>query len=165
MCSSDLVLIPVAWPAHKRTMHSTKLTLSMARDALKDERLVVIFAAGVMSKRIDGIIQDPPWEHSAVALARRYRTPIVPMHVTGPYSFLFHLFGRFSKELRDITLFHELMNKIGGRYGLTAGAPVDALAIDAASDTLTQQLKAYVEQVLPTQAPAPFALTEDADAA
>jgi putative hemolysin len=146
----DDVLIPVEWPASKRTMRSTKETLALARAALHEQRALVIFPAGVMSRRLDGMIQDPPWEHSAVALARRHRVPILPMHLDGPYSFLFHLFGRFSQELRNITVFHEFLNKVGGRYRLTIGAPVDVREIEATGEWLTRHLKSYVEQTLPS---------------
>jgi putative hemolysin len=143
------LLIPVEWPPEKRTLQSTKLTLRMARQALDQERAVVIFPAGAIAKRINGVIQDPDWEHSAVALARKHSVVICPLHVAGPFPFLFHLFGMFSKELRDITLFHELLNKAEGEYSLTFGMPIDPHSLQGESEAITMRLKAYVEQVLP----------------
>lgn len=151
------VLIPVVWPARKRTMASTRRALGLARDALREGRVLAIFAAGVMSKRIDGIVQDPPWEPSAVTLARKHRVPVVPVHVAGPYSFLFHLFHRISQELRDITLFHEFMNKAGRRFTLTFGEPVDVTATDLDNAALTVALKRYTERQLPAAPHLPFA--------
>lgn len=143
------VAIPVAWPKAKRTLEATKRTLRLARRALEAERPVAIFAAGAMSRRIDGRMQDPEWEHSAVALARKYDAPAVPVHIAGPYSFLFHFFDRFSAELRDITLFHELLNKAGGTYSITIGAPFRPAASETGNAELTRRLKSYVEGVLP----------------
>ena len=143
------VLIPVAWPAEKRTLQSTKVTVRMAREALEQERAVVIFPAGAIAKRIKGVIQDPDWEHSAVALARKHEAPILPASVSGPFPFLFHLFAKLSSELRDITLFHELLNKVEGDYRLTFGAPIDARAVQGDSEAVTIRLKDYVERVLP----------------
>ncbi|MEO0424576.1 MAG: 1-acyl-sn-glycerol-3-phosphate acyltransferase [Pseudomonadota bacterium] len=146
----DDVLIPVVWPATKRTIRSSKLALRTARQALQEEQVLVIFAAGLMSKHIDGRLQDPPWEHSAVALARKHAVPLVPLHVAGPYSFLFHLFHRLSQELRDITLFHEFMNKAGRRFTLHLGPGVDVGALEKDSnEALTASLKDYVELGLP----------------
>ncbi|MEO0974514.1 MAG: 1-acyl-sn-glycerol-3-phosphate acyltransferase [Pseudomonadota bacterium] len=145
----DEVLIPIVWPATKRTVRSTKVALRMAREAIEGGQVLVIFAAGLMSKHIDGRLQDPPWESSAVALARKHAVPLVPVSVKGPYSFLFHLFHRISQELRDITLFHEFMNKAGRRYEVTIGAPVDVAALEASNEVLTKRLKHYVERVLP----------------
>jgi putative hemolysin len=151
------VLIPVAWPAQTRTLQSTKETLRMARAALQADRAIAIFAAGAIARRLDGVLQDPPWEHSAVALARKHGAPIIPLHVSGPYPVLFHFFDRFSEELRDITLFHELLNKTGGAYQLTFGAPVAPDALPGSSAEITERLKAYVEQDLPRDPDARFA--------
>ena len=71
---------------------------------------------------------------------------------------LFHLFDRVSQELRDITLFHELLNKRSKpfrprasasrsrRRGSTSTRPAPPMA-----------LKAFIERVLPAQPDAEFA--------
>lgn len=150
------VLIPVVWPARKRTLQSTKLTLRMAQEALHDERAIVIFAAGAIARRVGGVTRDPEWEHSAVGLARKHSVPVIPTHLSGPFPFLFHLFDRVSSELRDITFLHELLNKIESNYGLIFGPPVDVSAHDGSNAVLTNRLKDYVEQVLPASPDAPF---------
>ena len=71
------------------------------------------------------------------------------MHLAGPWSTLFHFFNRFSQELRDITLFHELLNKRGRSFALTIGPPIAPGALDADAAEATLALKAYVERVLP----------------
>ena len=86
-----------------------------------------------------------PWAPTAVSLAQKYAAPIVPVHVAGPDSVWFHLFNRFSQELRDITLFHELLNKAGKRFDLTVGPLIDPQA----EGLETGRLKAYVELQLP----------------
>jgi putative hemolysin len=152
------VLIPVEWVEAKRTRERTRTTLLLTREALEAERCLVIFPAGRLSRReADGSLLDPAWAPSAVSLARRYEAQVLPIHVTGPWSRLFHLFDRFSEELRDITLFHELLNKRGRDFTLTAGPviPPDALEGEAAEVTLA--LKAYVERDLPADPHRPFA--------
>ena len=73
---------------------------------------------------------------------------MVPIHLAGPRSHLFHLFHRISDELRDITLFHELLNKQGKAYRLHVGRPVDpaGLSVDPVEATLA--LKTFTERVL-----------------
>jgi putative hemolysin len=145
----DEVLIPVEWVVAKRTRERTRETLMLTREALEAERCLVIFPSGRLSrKQPDGQLADPPWSSSAVSLARKYEAPILPLHVAGPWSGLFHFFNRFSTELRDITLFHELLNKQGRAFSLTLGAPVapDALDGDAADASL--RLKHFVEREL-----------------
>jgi putative hemolysin len=152
------VLIPVEWVEAKRTRERTRLTLQLTRQALEAERCLVIFPAGRLARRQpDGLLADPPWAPSAVSLARKYEAPILPLHVSGPWSTLFHLFNRFSPELRDITLFHELLNKQGRRFHLKVGRPIapHALAGDPAEVTL--RLKHHVERELAHDADAAFA--------
>ncbi len=143
------VLIPVAWPQRKRTIRSTKQTLKLAKQAIANGRPVVVFPAGALSRKIAGKIQDPEWEHSAVALAKKYKIPVVPIHIDGPRPRLFHLFDRFSNELRDVTLFHELLNKRGQTYQLTIGPIIESAALIHPAEATTRRLKAYVEEQLP----------------
>ncbi|WP_411286703.1 1-acyl-sn-glycerol-3-phosphate acyltransferase, partial [Phenylobacterium sp.] len=145
------VLIPVEWREERRTLERTKHTLMLTREALEAERCLVIFPAGRLARRQpDGSLSDLVWASSAVSLARKYRAPIVPIHVAGPWSRLFHLFHRFSPELRDVTLFYELLNKQGGQFSLTVGAPISPGALEGEAVALTAAIKAHVETILPT---------------
>ncbi|MBW8733681.1 MAG: acyltransferase, partial [Asticcacaulis sp.] len=76
--------------------------------------------------------------------------PIVPIHLEGPNSFWFHTFHKVSQELRDITLFHELLNKQGKLFRLTIGAPVDPNGFDIDTGDLCEALKRHVEGELAT---------------
>jgi putative hemolysin len=146
----DEVLIPVEWVEEKRSRERMRLTLSMTREAMDADRALMIFPAGRLAvKDADGRLTDPPWMASAVSIARKYAAPVVPIHIAGPWSTLFHLFDRVSRELRDITLFHELLNKQGRRFALTVGAPIDAEALPEDAVRATEVLKHYVERVLP----------------
>ena len=143
------VLIPVEWVEAKRTRERTRETLLLTREALEAERCLVIFPAGRLARRqADGSLADLPWAPSAVSLARKYGAPILPVHVVGPWSGLFHFFNRFSSELRDITLFHELLNKRGRAFALTVGAPIAPDALDGEPADATLRLKRFVERDL-----------------
>lgn len=146
----DEVLIPVEWVEEKRSRERMRLTLSMTREAMDAERALMIFPAGRLAvKDGEGLLTDPPWMTSAVSLARKYGAPITPMHLAGPWSTLFHLFDKRWQELRDITLFHELLNKNGRRFSLIVGAPIDPEALPHDAGEATEAVKRYVERVLP----------------
>lgn len=154
----DEVLIPVEWVEAKRTRERTRLTLQLTREALEAERCMVIFPAGRLARKgADGLLADPPWAATAVSIARRHEAAVLPIHVAGPWSALFHFFNRFSPELRDVTLFHELLNKQGREFALTVGRPIppEALAGEAAEVAL--RLKHHVERGLPEDAERAFA--------
>jgi putative hemolysin len=152
----DEVLIPVEWVLAKRTRERTRVTLKMTEQAFAEDRPLMIFPAGRLARLRDGLLTDPEWMPTAISLARKYELPIFPLHVAGPYAFWFHTFSRVSPELRDITLFHELLNKQGKTYRLKFGAPIppEHSAGDAAS--VTRKIKHHVERVLPHAPDAPF---------
>lgn len=152
------VVIPVEWVTAKRTREKTRATLDAARRAFEEDRAVVLFPAGRLARIAgDGQLTDPEWSPTAASLARKYAAPVVPIHMAGPYSRLFHLFARFSPELRDITLFHEMLNKAGGTFRLTVGPTIPPERLDTDAARATYALKAYVERVLPGQPDASFA--------
>jgi putative hemolysin len=143
------VLIPVEWVEAKRTRERTRETLILTREAMEAERCLVIFPAGRIARvQPDGELCDPVWQPSAVSLARKYETPVVPIHVNGPWSGLFHFFNRFSTELRDMTLFHEFLNKQGREFHLTVGRPIAWQAFEGEAADATLKLKRYIERDL-----------------
>ena len=154
----DEVLIPVEWVEEKRTRERMRATLTLTRDAMQADRCLVIFPAGRISRRqADGSLRDKDWMTSAVSIARRYEAPILPLHVSGPWSRLFHFFHGFSGELRDITLFHELLNKRGQAFALTAGPLISTAALEGDPAVVTARLQTYVERDLPGDLPRAFA--------
>ena len=151
-------IIPVEWVVDKRTREKTRETLQAARTAFEAERCVVMFPAGRLARiGKDGSVTDPEWAATAASLARKYDAPVVPIHVAGPYSRLFHWFDRVSHELRDITLFHELLNKRKKPFHLKVGKPIPPSRLDIDAGKATYALKAFTERVLPSQPDADFA--------
>jgi putative hemolysin len=142
-------LIPVEWVDDKRTRERTRQTLTMTRQLLEAEGVLVVFPAGRIARiRPDHTARDIAWMPTALSVARKYEAPVLPIHVSGPSPTLFHLFHRVSSELRDMTLFHELLNKRGRRFRLTIGPLIGAGQIDAED---APALQAYVEEQLAGQ--------------
>ncbi len=153
----DETLIPVEWVASKRTRERTRLTLAMTKDVMEAERALMVFPAGKLARRgPDGVLTDPVWMPTAMSVAVKYAAPVVPVHVAGPWATLFHLFDRFSGELRDITLFHELLNKKNQPFRVVVGKPVAPQTLDPDAAVASAAIKAYVERVLPFEPYRPF---------
>jgi putative hemolysin len=142
------VLIPVEWMKERRSVEKTKLTLRLAQRALAEERAVVIFPAGAPARRSGTTIKEPPWERSALSLARKHAAPLVPVRVSGPCSYLYHAFDLVSRELRNVTLFREFLNKAGKRYELSVGPPIAPSALQGDAETMTARLRSYVARTL-----------------
>ncbi|HBV12412.1 MAG TPA: acyltransferase [Brevundimonas sp.] len=151
-------VVPVEWVTAKRTREKTRATLQAAREAFEAERCVVMFPAGRLARvGPDGLLTDPEWAATAASLARKYEAPVIPIHVAGPTSRLFHLFDKVSQELRDITLFHELLNKKSRAFDLIVGRPIPPLALDVDAQAATLKLKTFVERTLAADPDATFA--------
>jgi putative hemolysin len=159
----DEVFIPVEWVEEKRTRERTRLTLERAQKALAEEQPLIIYPAGRVSRRMrEGFPTDPPWQTSAAALARRHHAPILPIHLSGPRSTLFRAFDRISRELSNITLFHELLNKAGKRFEMNIGPLIPWEAVGRDTEAFTERLKRYVEVDLGRNPDAPFVFKPEA---
>ena len=138
------IIIPVEWRPEKRTRAKSKQTLLDIRDAVEAGRLVVIFPSGRLAHLTWRGLTERPWESSAFMMAKRYAAPVVPLHIRARNSALFYSFALLNSELRDITLFHELLNKKGRRFRLDFGAPIvpDDLPrnAEAASDLVRRRV-------------------------
>lgn len=142
------VIIPVEWVEAKRTREKTRATLEAAKAALEAERPLVISPAGRIARyRRDGVMIDPPWQPTAASLARKNRAPILPVHIDGPASILFQLFDKVWDQLRDVTLFHEMLNKTGKPFRVVFGHPIPPEAIEDAGDFI-ERLKPFIERDL-----------------
>ena len=102
----------------------------------------VLFPSGRLAKRRWLSLHERPWMASGAMLARRFDLPVVPLHITARNSALFYLFDRIHPTLRDITIFHEVLNKPYQPYRLTVGAPIDPATLPSGSAEATEVLRA-----------------------
>ncbi|MBA4226004.1 MAG: acyltransferase [Hyphomonas sp.] len=142
------VIIPVEWVAEKRSPAKTRETLKRAAAAFAEEKCVVIFPSGRLARREGSQMIEKAWFPTVVALARKQGAPVIPLNLDARNSDLFYLFSQLSGELRDITLFNELLNKRGARFRMTFGEtiPPEVLAGDPVA--VTEALKAHVAYAL-----------------
>jgi len=138
------IIIPVEWVPEKRTREKARETLTHFRRAMDEERCVVVFPSGGLAKLgLNGLI-DRPWASSAASLARKFKIPIVPVHMRGRNSILYYLFSALNTELRDITLFHELLNKENKSFTVNFGQPITTNTLPSNADEATQALRQLV---------------------
>lgn len=143
------VVIPVEWVEEKRTRERSRETLRSMTAAFRDERCVVLFPSGRLARATPRGLRERPWTTTAVNLARRYDAPIVPLHVSGANSLLYYVLWQLSEELRNMTLFRELLNKHKRRYRVRVGAPVHEGELPESLAEATELLRAHVEDGLP----------------
>jgi putative hemolysin len=71
---------------------------------------------------------------SAAMIARKFDVPVIPINIRARNSVLFYLFDLIHPTLRDITLFHETLNKDRQPYRIAVGEPISARALPATSE-------------------------------
>lgn len=138
------VLIPVEWVMEKRSPAKTRETLRLAKEAFAEEKCVVIFPSGKLAKKIDGVLTEQDWMPSVVSLARKHKAPVQPLNLQASNSRLYYFFSKLNGELRDITLFHELLNKRGSAFEMTFGPLIEPARFEGDANALTQALREYV---------------------
>jgi len=150
------VIIPVEWVHDKRTIAKTRETLRRASAAFAAERMVMIFPSGALAQFVGGRLIEKPWHQTAVSLARKNKAPVTPLHIEARNSWLYYRLCDLNKELRDITLFHELLNKQGDKFNLTFGPQIPWEHLFGDAQAVTEHLRDYVENVLPNDPDKPF---------
>jgi len=136
------VLAPVEWRAEKRTHKQNRETMDYARKAFEAGRMAVLFPSGRLAKRRWWWLNERPWMASGAMMAKRFNLPVVPLHITARNSALFYLFDRIHPTLRDITLFHEVLNKSRQRYRITLGPVIEPETLPANSAEAIEILRA-----------------------
>jgi putative hemolysin len=137
----ESLIAPVEWRPEKRTHKQNRETMQYAYQAFGEGRLGVLFPAGRLAKRRWFSLHERPWMPSGAMLARRFNLPIVPLHITARNSALFYLFDRVHPTLRDITLFHEVLNKSHQPYRLNIGSPIDPQTLPSGSTEATEVMR------------------------
>jgi putative hemolysin len=115
------MIIPVEWREEYKSKLKTRETLVLTNKTVEDGKAMVLFPSGRIAYWAEGKLNERPWKTSAVGLARKYNLPILPIHMRARNSGLFYWFAKWSTELRDMTVFYELLNKKGNRFDFTVG--------------------------------------------
>lgn len=148
---ADLI-IPVEWVDEKKTRERSKETVKQMVGAFRSKRLIVIFPSGRLAKPTITGLQERPWMPTAVSLAQKYQCPIIPMHLGGRNSWFFYCMCVLNTELRDMTLFRELLNKSSTEYRINVAETISPEQASGDHKALTIALQKFVAQDMPAGA-------------
>ncbi len=91
---------------------------------------VCIFPAGLVSRKINGVVQDLEWKKTFVSLSIKHNQPIVPIYIDGKLSNFFYRLANFRKAIgikANIEMFYlvdELFKQKDTTMKLTIGKPI-----------------------------------------
>ncbi|SHJ37526.1 Putative hemolysin [Palleronia salina] len=137
----ESMIAPVEWRHDKRTHGKARETMAWTMRAMKEDRLGIIFPSGRLAKRRGLRLFERPWMASAAMIARKFEVPIIPINIRARNSALFYLFDLIHPSLRDITLFHETLNKSRQPFRVTVGEPISPNALPAQSEAAIEMLR------------------------
>ncbi len=99
-------------------------------EALNDNRAVIIFPAGEVSRAGSKGVRDGRWMSGFIRMATKTSAPVLPIHINARNSLLFYFVGRLSATLSMLMLPRE-MTGFRGNIKLTIGQPVASADIES----------------------------------
>ena len=137
------IIIPVEWRVQERNARKTRETVRAINQAFKEERLVVIFPSGRLAEPTLRGLKERPWQTTALSFARRNEVPVIPMHIKGENTAFYYVTWYINTELKDMTLFREIVKKEGRPYRITVGEPFH-LAQKVDIEEMTERVRQFV---------------------
>jgi len=137
------LIIPVEWRQDEKKHAKSRDTLEMTARAFMQKRAIVLFPSGRIAYWHEGKLTERPWQTSLISLARRYDVPVVPARMTARNSGLFYFLSKYSTELRDMTIFRELLNKKDRSYSIVIGRPIPAANLEGEPGEVIARLQEH----------------------
>jgi putative hemolysin len=141
-------LIPIEWTIANRTHAKTRTTFLATKKMMQSEGILAIFPAGRLSKLKQGRLTDREWMTGFVAAAKKFNAPILPVHIKAPNAFWYHMLDVISDQLRNLTVFRDLLNKKGASFKLVAGPLIMPQDLAKDNKEASAKLREYIETSL-----------------
>ena len=128
-------LAPLGIPVNKFGGQARNLS-TLVKEAYTSENQVLVFPAGLCSRKIDGKIQDIKWSKAFVKYSRETGRDIVPVYFEGENSKRFYRIASLQKKLglkfnfAMMLLPSEMYRSKGRKYRVTIGKQISILSFD-----------------------------------
>lgn len=127
-------------PVNKHGSNSREY-FNILEETFTSESQILMFPAGLVSRKINGKIQDLEWKKSFITMSQKYKRDIVPVFVTARNSNFFYNFANFRKRIgikaniEMIYLPNEVYKQYNSEIGLTFGTPIPYSTFDKSKKT------------------------------
>lgn len=97
---------------------------------------LLVFPAGLVSRKLPGGIKDLEWKKSFISKAKKYQKTIVPVYIEGKNSGFFYNLAKYRKKIgiqANIEMFYladEMFKQRGKKVTIYIGKPVSAANFD-----------------------------------
>ena len=142
------IIIPVDWNEKNKTAQKSREILKRTKITLNEGKCLLVFPSSRLSKRVGLKLIERPWLNTIIKLSKKYNAPIIPFHMTGHNSLFYYFLDIFNEELKNISLFSELVNKKEFKYKITFGKIIFPNSLKADLQKETEKIQKYVEFTL-----------------
>ena len=142
------IIIPVDWNEKNKSSKKSRMILKRTRDTLIKKKALLVFPSSRLSKRKGMHLYERPWITTIIKLSKKFNAPIIPFHMSAANSLLFYFLEIANTELKDISLFKELINKRNLKYNIKFGKRIEPSSIDIDYEKETKNIQNYVEYSL-----------------
>ena len=129
-----------------------KEAVTAIEEAYASDCQMIMFPAGMVSRKTKGVIKDLDWQKSFVAKAQQHHRDIVPIFISGQNSHFFYNLANFRKaihlnvNLEMLCLPDETFKKKGQHFPIHIGRPIPWQCLDK-SKKPTEWAAAIKEEV------------------
>lgn len=110
--------------------------LEQINDVFASDHQILIFPAGLASRRTKGVIKDPEWKKTFITRAVKYQRDIIPVHISGRVSNFFYNLAnlrktfRIKSNLEMLYLSDETFKQKNKTFTITYGKPIPYTTFD-----------------------------------
>lgn len=136
-------------PVNKHGSQSRR-AMAALDESMASDRPVIIFPAGMCSRRRAGKVADLEWKKMFIQKARHWNRPVVPVLFEAENSTFFYRMASLREKLKMkfnlemILLPSEIMKKKNSKFRIVFGAPSDASTFDPDPHKATLQVRGKV---------------------
>jgi len=143
-------LAPLCIPINK-TGSQARSFPAMVEAGFQSDNHMLMFPAGLCSRRKKGVIRDLPWKKTFITKSVQYQRDIVPIHFSGRNSNFFYRLANFSDRflpfnLAMLFLVDEMYKNVHKSFTVTIGKPIPWQTFDK-SKTPTEWAKFVQDKV------------------
>lgn len=126
---------PIFIPINKHGGQSKK-SIEQINDAYESNAQILIFPAGLASRKINGKVRDLKWNSHFIKKSIEHKRDIIPVFISGENSKLFYTIANIRKilgikfNLEMILLPHEMFLQKGKKLRITFGDPIPFTTFD-----------------------------------
>ena len=117
-------------------------------DSLEKEEAIIIFPAGEVSRITPKGVRDGEWQSGFIKLAKKTKSPILPIHIKAKNSAFFYGISTIYKPLATMLLVNEMFNKRNQTIKFQVGSVVPYCEISESDETNKQLCKRFRKHVL-----------------